>query len=263
MTKNNWIKQYDGCVPIFEACFEGNAYAPHSHDDYTVALTTRGVQSFNYRGEKRHSQVGQAVILHPGELHDGMAGTDSEFAYRAISIDPEVIQDAIGGKPLPFIKEGVINSGPILNIANQLLRNVEDGLSLLEYEGLTYELAIALDNQSVQPQKKHKPNTAGLKVVKNYLESYFLEDLSLEKLVAVSGYTKWHLIRDFKTLFGSTPYQYVLFLRLNHAKKQLVEGNNIADAALASCFSDQSHLTRKFKQRFGLTPKQWTKLIKQ
>ena len=76
MGKNkSWVSRADGETERIEACFSGLAYAPHSHDTYTLALTTQGVQSFNYRGELRHSLPGEVVILHPDETHDGQAGT--------------------------------------------------------------------------------------------------------------------------------------------------------------------------------------------
>ena len=63
----SWVKRAAGETERIEACFSGLAYAPHSHDTYTLALTTAGVQSFNYRGELRHSLPGEVVILHPDE----------------------------------------------------------------------------------------------------------------------------------------------------------------------------------------------------
>jgi AraC-like DNA-binding protein len=50
------------------------------------------------------------------------------------------------------------------------------------------------------------------------------------------------------------PHAYLVQLRLEHAGMMLDKRESIADAALSSGFSDQSHLTRKFKLRFGVTP---------
>lgn len=68
-----------------EARFAGHAFAPHRHDTYAIGLTLSGVQTFRYRGERRHCLPGQCHILHPDETHDGGAGTDEGFGYR---IDP-------------------------------------------------------------------------------------------------------------------------------------------------------------------------------
>ena len=62
-----------------EAHYQGNGFSPHRHDSYAIGLTLKGVNSFQYRGDKRYAQWGEVVVLHPDELHDGEAGTDDGF----------------------------------------------------------------------------------------------------------------------------------------------------------------------------------------
>ena len=82
----------------------------------TVTTATRsasrssGVQSFRYRGEQRHCLPGQCHVLHPDELHDGGAGTDEGFGYRIVYIDPALIQQALAGRPLPFVADPVVDA---------------------------------------------------------------------------------------------------------------------------------------------------------
>ncbi|WP_286824810.1 AraC family ligand binding domain-containing protein, partial [Idiomarina sp. UBA1919] len=134
MGKNkSWVSRADGETERIEACFSGLAYAPHSHDTYTLALTTQGVQSFNYRGELRHSLPGEVVILHPDETHDGQAGTDDPFAYRAITIDPVDVQNILQGFSLPFLDGGVTKQPQFIEIAKKLLSEFNRPLEKLEH----------------------------------------------------------------------------------------------------------------------------------
>jgi hypothetical protein len=105
------IRTGPGCEGIerLEAWFRGRAFAPHRHDIYAIGVTLAGVQTFRYRGEQRHCLPGQCHILHPDELHDGASGTDDGFAYRIVYIDPSLIQQALGGRPLPFVANPVID----------------------------------------------------------------------------------------------------------------------------------------------------------
>lgn len=89
-----------------EAYFSGHGYTTHRHDTYAIGVTLCGVQSFNYRHSKRHSQPGGTIVLHPDEIHDGEAGTSDGFRYRMFYVEPSVIQQVLGGKPLPFIEGG-------------------------------------------------------------------------------------------------------------------------------------------------------------
>jgi hypothetical protein len=81
----------------------GNGFEAHRHDTYTIGLTTGGVQMFRYRGTRQTSLPGELVILYPDETHDGVAGTEGGFSYRAIYIAPELILQAAGGRGLPFV----------------------------------------------------------------------------------------------------------------------------------------------------------------
>jgi len=65
------------------------------------------VQSFNYRRDYRHSLPGGTIVLHLDEPHDGQAGTDAGFHYRMIYVEPALIQQILGGRPLPFIAGGL------------------------------------------------------------------------------------------------------------------------------------------------------------
>lgn len=143
MTKSkiHWVSEFSGIQSRFEACFSGLAYAPHRHDTYTLALTTKGVQSFNYRGALRHSLPGNVVILHPDELHDGQAGNDSPFAYRAINFHPADIQEVLQGAPLPFVPNGISEDKRMQALAVRLLSHLDIQLQHYELEDALFEFS--------------------------------------------------------------------------------------------------------------------------
>src|SRR5215470_2803262 len=96
-------------IERLEAHFRGEGYSPHRHDTYAVGITLWGVQTFRYRGVKRYCLPGQCHILHPDELHDGLPATDSGFGYRIVYIAPSLVQQALNGRPLPFIANPVVD----------------------------------------------------------------------------------------------------------------------------------------------------------
>ena len=67
-------------IERLEAYFAGHGYDPHRHDTYAIGVTLSGVQLFDYRGTTVHSHLGRAITVHPDEVHDGRAGTDSGFS---------------------------------------------------------------------------------------------------------------------------------------------------------------------------------------
>jgi hypothetical protein len=85
----------------------GQGFAPHRHDTYAIGMTTAGVQVFRYRGRRHVCLPGQVHVLYPDEVHDGGPGTDAGFAYRILYIEPELVREALGAGPLPFVAEPV------------------------------------------------------------------------------------------------------------------------------------------------------------
>lgn len=262
----SWVKRAAGETERIEACFSGLAYAPHNHDTYTLALTTSGVQSFNYRGELRHSLPGEVVILHPDETHDGQAGTDSPFAYRAISINPVDVQNILQGVSLPFLHGGVSRDPRFILVASRLLAEFDRPLEKLELQDLIFSFANALQQTTSQNIHHTQANYLAIKRVREYIDdlitidSCLPLDITLDELAAVSHYSKWQVTRDFRSLYGTTPYRYITLKRLQKAKALIERGLPLVQVAINSGFADQSHLTRHFKSCFGTTPKVWARL---
>ena len=128
-------------IERLEAELTGVAFAPHRHDTYAIGTTCRGVQTFRYRGELRHCLPGEWHVLHPDELHDGAPGTDEGFAYRIVYLDPALIQDAVGGLPLPFVADPVIHARGVAPTLAGCLGDIDDPLEEIEAVDLAAAIA--------------------------------------------------------------------------------------------------------------------------
>jgi AraC-like DNA-binding protein len=257
------ISTAPGPVHRMQAFFHGQAYAPHRHDTYTFGLTTRGVQSFDYRGSARHSLPGELVVLHPDELHDGRAGTEDGFAYRSISIEPSAIQAALNGKPLPFVPDGVSRDPRLIAVVAALLRDFDHALHPLEYEDVIFDLAAVLGSIGESPDPSTSRDYIAAESARDYVHAHLGDKVSMDDLEAATGRDRWQLARDFRAFFGTSPYRYLMMRRIDQAKSEILAGRNFASTAYASGFADQSHLNRQFKQTVGLTPKAWKSVMLQ
>ena len=66
-----------------------------------------------------------------------------------------------------------------------------------------------------------------------------------------------HFALMFRQLTGYTPHQYLLLVRLNHARRLIGQRNppmKLAEIAVSTGFCDQAHLNRHFRRFFGTTP---------
>lgn len=261
MTPSSHIRQSASPFRATEVFLRDEAYAPHRHSDFTLAMTCAGVQSFNYRGELHHSLPGQVVVLRPDELHDGRAGTESGFRYRAVSLDPELFHAVGAGHRLPELQDGVANSPALFQAVQTLCAELDRELDDLERDDAlecVVTLLRGLAGQAQEPSRSPDINAA--KMARAYLDEMFTEPVDLETLADVVGKDRWELSRAFKAVYGVSPYRYLIYRRLDDACRRLIHGDPLSDAAVACGFFDQSHLTRHFKTAYGLTPSRWLKL---
>jgi AraC family transcriptional regulator len=101
-----------------------------------------------------------------------------------------------------------------------------------------------------------------LKQTLAYIEDHLSEDLSLSRIASITGISPSH----FKTLFresaGVPVHQYVIQRRIERAKDMLMQGKlSIAEIALATGFSHQSHLARHMRRSVGLSPRAMKRLF--
>jgi AraC-like DNA-binding protein len=71
-----------------------------------------------------------------------------------------------------------------------------------------------------------------------------------------------HFNRAFKSVFGSTPAEFVEILRVNEAKRRLSIPKRTLDTIAASVgFSDGERFRRAFERRLGATPRSYLKSL--
>lgn len=254
---DNWVFRSSGGIDRIEARFNGAAFAPHRHDTYAIGITLAGVQTFDYRGASRHSLPGQMVVLHPDELHDGRAGDGLPFQYRTAYIAPADIQRVLEGQALPFIEGGVSDDPGLRRVVGELLNDLGSPLEGLECEQTITDLTTALLRAAGVRLPNGTPNHAAVLRARDLIEASLDGALTLDDLEQAAQYDRWRLSRDFRALLGSSPYRYLIFRRLDRARRMMGDGAGLAEVAQASGFADQSHFARHFKKTYGMTPRRW------
>jgi AraC-like DNA-binding protein len=255
----DWLNRTEPVQGIerIEAFFRGNAYGLHRHDTYAIGCTMAGVQAFNYRGGARKSLPGHTMVLHPDEAHDGQAGTDEGFRYRMVYVDPALIQGVLGGKALPFIEGGMTQDPRLLNATKALLQQRPAPSEPLEELDAVIELALALEAASGAPRARTSADFGSAQLAHEYLQASWQRAVSLDELAAAAGRDRWSLSRDFRSFYGTSPYRFLTLRRLDAARRLMLAGSSLADAAAAAGFADQSHMTRHFTQAYGISPARW------
>lgn len=101
----------------------------------------------------------------------------------------------------------------------------------------------------------HRKLCSAVRICTDYMQKHFSDNISLEGLGALTGYSPLHLLRLFKQDLGQTPHQYLTAIRLETAKKLLSETDMRLDQISISCgFHSTSHFKSLFKQTIHCTP---------
>jgi AraC family transcriptional regulator len=86
------------------------------------------------------------------------------------------------------------------------------------------------------------------------METNLSESIALGDVAAVTGLSPSRFARRFKSAMGAPPHQYLMSMRVERAKRLLLQREPIAEVALACGFTHQEHLTRVFRRFTGSTP---------
>ena len=115
-------------------------------------------------------------------------------------------------------------------------------------------------NHSTVSRTRAEPPTDGLSRTRirrllDYIEQHLGEDLSLGAMAAEVDLSPLYLVRAFRSTVGQSPHQYVVTRRVELARRMLRDTQTpIADIALITGFSSQSHLSNWFRRIVGVSP---------
>ena len=91
--------------------------------------------------------------------------------------------------------------------------------------------------------------------VTSYIEEHFAEDITLEQVASLAGFSKYHFSRLFRQYTDSSFYKYLNQKRIDYAKTLLADpSQTVIEVALQSGFSSLSAFLRMFKQLNNCTP---------
>ena len=88
-----------------------------------------------------------------------------------------------------------------------------------------------------------------------YIKKHYAEELKLDDLASIAHLNKNYLVRQFKRKFGISPINYLINVRMEHAKKYLAETDLPIKTIASNCgYTDPSFFNSYFKKHFSLTP---------
>jgi AraC family transcriptional regulator len=95
-----------------------------------------------------------------------------------------------------------------------------------------------------------------------YIEQNYNDDLTLEELSKIAGFSKYHFHRIFKSIVGENLSDYIRRVRLSSTTMKFKTNLNITQIAQTSGYETNASFSKAFKNHFGITPKEFSKNAK-
>jgi len=263
-----WRNEEYKNIELLSASFKDFSFSKHWHDELSIGLIQKGVETVDYRGSKIDIPQGNIIAINPSEVHTGFAGSKQGWTYRMFYFDLDLVQDILSSH---FKQSSVIVKEPVIHDPVLFEKFLKLHMALEEKEfTLTKDsqLIIALTELFSKHGDIHQKNTLSYKdarvntLVKEYLTDNCNDNIALEELSVLAQRDKYQLIRNFKKQFNITPHQFLVLQKTKRAKQLLEHGLDISSAALDCGFFDQSHFTKNFKGLYGTTPGQYVNYFK-
>lgn len=250
-----------------KASYTTHVFPRHWNETYVIQVVEQGVNEFYCARATHTAPAGSIVLINPHEVHTGRALGAAPLVYRSLYPTPELLAEIVAQLDdrktgIPFFPAPVVYDARLAKMLLHAHRVCEAGADALAAPTLLLNALALLIRRHAgcqTPWRSLGNEITAVKRAKEYLTENFNKNISLESLAQIAYLSPFHLLRAFRKAVGLPPHEYVINLRVEHARQLLAQGRAIADVAFATGFCDQCHLNRHFKRIVGATPGQYLK----
>jgi AraC-like DNA-binding protein len=148
-----------------------------------------------------------------------------------------------------------------ISLINKIIEahNDKNNLSELVTSKLITDI-LTLSFTEALKMEEYKDNSIAVKLsaICTYIDENFKNRISLDQLAEQFYISKFHLSREFKTLYGVTIGNYIQLQRINYAKKLLRFSDKSIENIAGECgIPDTSYFNKVFKKSENITASQY------
>ena len=161
---------------------------------------------------------------------------------------------------MPFVSEPVSTNATLSHAIEEAFRTPLESLAV---DSLIVDLARGLmagERHGARPAVSRRVDLPAVERARQFLDAERTRVVRSTELESITGLTRYDLCRQFRIMFGTSPYRYLLMRRLEFARDRMHRERPLVEVACDAGFADQAHFTRVFKSGFGLTPTRYRAL---
>ena len=180
----------------------------------------------------------------------------------------EEIADDVGERRIPALdfRHGCAYDDPVMRSLGQALlpalaKPEQVNKLFVDHIGLAFRAHIASaygQMHATRPRARGGLAPWQERRARDILSNSLGGELPLAQVARECGLSASHFTRAFRQSLGIAPHQWLLKVRVERAKQQLLNSDaSLADIAIDCGFADQSHFTRVFTKHVDASPGQW------
>lgn len=209
-----------------------------------------------------------ACVLSPGVPH--VEKNNGKFnRYYAVMIEKEFLEEVYESYTQNKIPEFVWHQFAvdmeIVFYIKQFIAEYENRPD--NYDAILQNLTSIITHKLVRSlleEEKHKEPVLcefGIEKAEQYLQQNFGKKITIGQLAQIANMSVSHFDRTFKKEYGCSPFQYLLNIRIDKAKKYLKnKDERIINVALLCGFSSSSCFSACFHKTVGMKPMEYRKI---
>lgn len=268
-------KLYRSALPFRASLHHNISFLAHWHTDLEIVYVCEGSIRMGVNSEVRILKKGEAVVCSSGDIHF-YDSRDSESLILIIIFHPQLIGSPggwpkgvrlaspfLGGTDEDNLEEPGKISALIAPLLNRLHQELQDKLPYYDQliTGILYELCGLIlryapcEPSDLRRDRRRMVSMGIMQKVLEYLDSSFMQDITLEDAARQANMSLFHFSRFFKSISGMSFTSYLNSVRVHEAEKLLGDTDKpVIDIALECGFTNVRTFNRVFKQITGHIP---------
>ena len=240
----------------------GHRMSRTKHDDLLLIYCVKGTGSLRIGKLEQQVQAGDLVILPKEIIHAYQASNENPWSIYWVHCDGDLLNEytKLMGKenqkpiqPIGLHPRLVADFESLLDLrkSTQLFVSFMHASSLLR-QIITHAALI------ISQQRHHYEQSFNMDAIQTFMLTRLHETLDIDTLANQANLSKFHFIKRYKQLTGSTPINDFIRMKIERACHLLdITDQRISEIAWTLGYEDAYYFSRSFSKVMGISPSQY------
>lgn len=236
---------------------------PQFTNSYIITVVKSGKGTFESRGSFYKVSKHDALLTHPNELTILTADAKNPLELCFFAFSGSVAADLL---QRTAFKDGSVS---VTLKDDSLAKKILDATAYMnnhtynEFQTFKFlfDFISYFDFQNSLPQNRRESNAPKyVTEIKKYIQANYIQPIKISDIANKLNINRSHLYRIFKSEMGIGVEDYIISIRINHAKS-LLKDTELSVNTIATLVGYKNYTTffKMFKQTVGITPLEYRK----